>query len=87
MEAPLQDIMSPSPWVKATFHLGSETYPVNANMGILSEQLVSMKAESMSILKDFISKHNVPNDVPDDPDEVSEDDGETLEKPKLKKRK
>ncbi|KAA8549090.1 hypothetical protein F0562_000774 [Nyssa sinensis] len=42
--------------------------------GTLSEQLVSMKEESMGIMKDFITKHNVPNDVPDEPDEVSSED-------------
>lgn len=74
------------PQVKATFHLGSETYSVNADKGILSEQLVTLKEESMSILKAYITKHNVPIDVPDEADEVSEDE-ELAEKPKPKKRK
>ncbi|KAK1304830.1 hypothetical protein QJS10_CPB11g02006 [Acorus calamus] len=52
--------------VKASLRLGSETYTVNASTGILSEQLIAMKEESMSTLKSFITKHNVPNDVPDE---------------------
>lgn len=75
------------PRVKATFHLGSENYSVHASTGVLSEQLVVLKEKSMSVLKDFITKHNVPNDVPDELEEVSEDDAETIEKPKPKKRK
>lgn len=74
------------PQVKATFQLGSETYSVHANKGILSEQLVTLKEESMSILKAYITKHNVPIDVPDEPDEVSEDE-DLAEKPKPKKQK
>ncbi|KAK2970283.1 hypothetical protein RJ640_021745 [Escallonia rubra] len=85
MDSQLQATIFPSPRVKATLRLGSEVYPVHAKEGILSEQLVSMKCESMSILKDFITKHNVPNDVPDEPDELSsEDDGEVTEKPPVK---
>ncbi|XP_063943276.1 uncharacterized protein LOC108208031 [Daucus carota subsp. sativus] len=74
------------PQVKATFHLGSETYSVYANKGILSEQLVALKEESMTILKAYITKHNVPIDVPDEVEEVSEDE-EITEKPKPKKQK
>ncbi|KAF5741529.1 hypothetical protein HS088_TW10G00529 [Tripterygium wilfordii] len=40
--------------VKAMLRLGSETYSVNASKGTLSEQLLLMKEESMSI----------PSDVP-----------------------
>ncbi|CAK9183096.1 unnamed protein product [Ilex paraguariensis] len=96
MEAQLQDEISPNPRVRATLHLGSETYSVHVKKGILSEQLVSMKEESMSILKEFITKHNeesmsilkefitkhnVPNNDPDEPDEISsEDDAEIPEK-------
>lgn len=88
MEAQLQETVSSIPRVKATLCLGSETYCVEANKGFLSEQLVSMKGESMSILKDFIVKHNIPNDVPDEPDEISsEDDGETPEKTPVKSKK
>ncbi|GAA0161607.1 hypothetical protein LIER_17882 [Lithospermum erythrorhizon] len=67
-------IVSPGPCVKATLHLGSETYDVQAHKGILSEQLADMKEQSMSILKGFITKHNVLNDVPDEPDEISSED-------------
>ncbi|KAM7495867.1 hypothetical protein LguiA_020281 [Lonicera macranthoides] len=85
MEAQLQETVSSIPRVKATLRLGSETYCVEANKGFLSEQLVSMKGESMSILKDFVVKHNIPNDVPDEIS--SEDDGETPEKPPVKSKK
>ncbi|KAM7501230.1 hypothetical protein LguiB_000134 [Lonicera macranthoides] len=85
MEAQLQETVSSIPRVKATLRLGSEMYCVEANKGFLSEQLVSMKGESMSILKDFIVKHNIPNDVPDEIS--SEDDGETPEKPPVKSKK
>ncbi|KAG9148238.1 hypothetical protein Leryth_027318 [Lithospermum erythrorhizon] len=72
MEA--QKFVSPGPFVRATLHLGSETYNVQADKGVLSEQVASMKEQSMSILKEFITKHNVPTDVPDEPDEISSDD-------------
>ncbi|EXC31030.1 hypothetical protein L484_021332 [Morus notabilis] len=39
--------------------------------GTLSEQLASVKEESMAILKDYITKYNVPNDVPNEPLEES----------------
>ncbi|KAJ4978109.1 hypothetical protein NE237_008889 [Protea cynaroides] len=82
------DTVPLGPQVKATLCLGSETYYVNATKGILSEQLVSMKAESMSILKDFITKHNVPNDVPDEVVEgSSEEDDEEIEIPPKKSKK
>lgn len=78
----------PKPRVKATLCLGSENYSVNIDKGTLSEQLVSMKEESMSILKDFITKHNVPNDVPDELIESSsEDDTEAPEKTHVKSKK
>lgn len=74
--------------VKVTFRLGSESYSVEANKGSLSEQLVSMKEESMTILKDFITKHNVPHDVPDESLEASSsDEDDTSEKLKSKKTK
>ncbi|KAF5745914.1 hypothetical protein HS088_TW06G00079 [Tripterygium wilfordii] len=67
--------------VKAMLRLGSETYPINAaNKGTLSEQLVLMKEESMSILKDFITRHNVPNDVPDELAETSSEEDEEIPK-------
>lgn len=78
------------PKVKATFGLGSESYSVQANKGSLSEQLVSLKEESMTILKDFITKHNVPHDVPDESLEASSDDDDAddiPEKPQAKSKK
>ncbi|KAI3742811.1 hypothetical protein L1987_60507 [Smallanthus sonchifolius] len=62
--------------VKATLCLGSETHSIKACKGILSEQLVFVKGESMNILKEFITKHNVPNDVPDEISSEDDDDGE-----------
>lgn len=89
MEVQSCETVSPQPRVKATFRLGSETHSIQANKGILSEQLVSMKEESMSVLKDFITKHNVPNEVPDETDDVSseDDDDETTEKVIVKSKK
>ncbi|CAI9102636.1 OLC1v1000935C1 [Oldenlandia corymbosa var. corymbosa] len=75
------------PLVKATFQLGSESYSVMANKGDLSEQLVSMKEQSMSVLKEYLTKHNVPTDVPDEPDEVSSEDDAEIPPVKSKKRK
>uniref|UniRef100_A0A0V0HAE6 Putative ovule protein n=1 Tax=Solanum chacoense TaxID=4108 RepID=A0A0V0HAE6_SOLCH len=87
MNAQMQDALSP-PQVKATFRLGSESYSVEACKGIISEQLISMKEQSMTILKDYITKHNVPNEVPDEPEEFSsEDDGEIPEQPPVKSKK
>lgn len=91
MEAQTEVGAPPKPTVKATLNLGPETYLVNASEGTISNQLVSMKEKSMAILKEFITKHNVPNDVPDEPLEASSDDEEedaeeVLEIP-LKKRK
>ncbi|KAI3676578.1 hypothetical protein L1987_86189 [Smallanthus sonchifolius] len=67
-----------SPVVKATLCLGSETHSIEACKGTLSEQLVFVKGESMNILKEFITKHNVPNDVPDEisSEDDDDDDGE-----------
>lgn len=78
------------PHLKATFRLGSESYSVQANKGSLSEQLVSLKEESMTTLKDFITKHNVPHDVPDESLEASSDDDDAddiPEKPQAKSKK
>lgn len=75
---------------KATLQLGSETYHVQSSTGndILSQQLVAMKEQSMSILKEFITKHNVPNDVPDEPIEGStEDEADEVDKPPKKSKK
>ncbi|KAL0397331.1 UNVERIFIED_CONTAM: hypothetical protein Scaly_0181500 [Sesamum calycinum] len=88
MEAQILSADSPSVLVKATIHLGSETYFAQANKGLISEQLISVKEQSMSILKDFITKHNIPNDVPDEPEEISsEDEDEISPKPPVKKSK
>ncbi|CAK9329487.1 unnamed protein product [Citrullus colocynthis] len=69
--------------------LHDQRYIVNAsNRGTLSEQLISMKEDSMAILKEYRTKHNVPNDVPDELiEEASEDDDETAEKPQVKAKK
>ncbi|CAL9024040.1 unnamed protein product [Prunus brigantina] len=88
MEAQIQESVPCRPQVKVKLQLGSETYSVNRNMGILSEQVVSVKEESMNILKDFITRHNVPNDVTDElVENSSEDDGEIPEKPPVKLKK
>ncbi|CAK7348417.1 unnamed protein product [Dovyalis caffra] len=75
--------------VKTTFKLALETYAVNSCKGdTVSEELVSVKEESLSILQEFITKHNVPNDVPDElAESSSEDAGEVLEKPQVKLKK
>lgn len=90
MEEKLKDSDACKPLVNATLRLGSEVYSVKGSQGILSEQLTAMKEESMSILKNFITNHNVPNDVPDEAIESSsEDDSVALVKPpeRPKKRK
>lgn len=88
MEVQVQDAILPMPQVKTTFCLGSETYSLEAKKGTLSEQLVYVKEESMGILKDFITRHNALNDVPDDPVESSsEEEDEILEKPRMKSKK
>ncbi|KAM1257446.1 hypothetical protein ACFX15_030787 [Malus domestica] len=88
MDAQIQEAVPCRPCIKVEFQLGSETYSVKEHKGILSEQLVSVKEESMRILKDFITRHNVPNDVPDEiVENSSEDDGEILEKPPVKSKK
>lgn len=85
----INNLKSSVPLIKAMLQLGSETFSVEANKGTLSEQLIVMKEQSMSILKNYITKHNIPNDIPDEPEEISsDDDGELSEKPpKSKKRK
>lgn len=82
-----QNIAFPNLLVKATFKLGSETHTVDAKKGGLSEQLVSMKEQSMVVLKDYITKHNASNDVPDEPEEISSDDEGECPPVKSKKRK
>lgn len=80
--------MEPQSHVKVSIHLGSEIYTVSGGTGCLSKQLVSMKEESMNILKDYITKNNAPADVPDEPLEGSSgDEDEISVKPKPKKRK
>lgn len=74
--------------VKLTLHLGSETYTALSGDGLVSEQLTSVKEQSMSILKEFITKNNIPNDVPDDHEEISSDEeDEVAPKPPVKKSK
>ncbi|XP_062108813.1 uncharacterized protein LOC133819556 [Humulus lupulus] len=88
MEVQVQDAVPPTSRVKVSFSLASETYSANANTGILSEQLVSLKEASMGILKDYITKHNVPNDVPDEPLDGSSSENEDVpEKPPVKSKK
>ncbi|CAL0308262.1 unnamed protein product [Lupinus luteus] len=83
METESSDTVHLRPLVKATVQLGIESYSVQAKKGsLLSEQLVSLKEQSMAILKDFITRHNVPQDVPDELLEASsEEDDNILEKP------
>lgn len=74
--------------VKLTLQLGSETYSAFSSDGLVSQQLISVKEQSMSILKEFITKNNIPNDVPDDPEEISSDDeDDAAPKPPVKKSK
>ncbi|KAI4301494.1 hypothetical protein L6164_034769 [Bauhinia variegata] len=90
METQPCEMLPPKSQVKSTFRLGAELYSVQANEGnaSLSEQIVSLKEQSMSILKDFITKHNVPHEVPDDLVEPSsEDEDEFPEKPQEKSKK
>lgn len=78
MEAESCDVVLPKPQVKATLRLGTESYSVQAEKGSLSEQLVSLKEESMIILKEYITKHNVPHDVPDELVETSSEDDDDI---------
>lgn len=87
MDEQLQTSAFTGPLVKATLQLGSETYSVLADKGVLSEQLASMKEQIMGILKNYITEHNVPNDVPDEPEEISSDDDGEIAPVKSKKRK
>lgn len=89
MEVQCGDVIPPKSRVVCTLRLGSEVHSINAiNKDSISEQLVSMKEQSMSILKDFITKHNVPNDVPDDlVESASEEDTDVPEKPLVKSKK
>ncbi|CAL9160480.1 unnamed protein product [Musa hybrid cultivar] len=88
MEGQLNDAVDSKPRVKATLHLGSETFSVCSNAGILSQQLVTMKDQSMAILKDYITKNNAPNDVPDEVIEGSSDESEEdVDNPPKKSKK
>ncbi|KAJ9171732.1 hypothetical protein P3X46_015051 [Hevea brasiliensis] len=89
MEVQAHDAITDGPGVKATLKLGSEIDSVDANKGsTISEELISMKEKSTSALKEFIPKHNVPNDVPDDiVESSSEDEEEIPEKSQLKSNK
>lgn len=61
--------------VKVEFKLGTESYTIDSIKGnTVLDQLVSMKEESMKILKDFITKHNVQDD--DVPDQILSDEEE-----------
>lgn len=87
MEDQLHDALHSEPRVKATLRLGSELFSVNSETGILSEQLAIMKEKSMSILKDYITKHNAPNDVPDALEGSSGDESEEPDNPPKKSKK
>lgn len=76
MEDQHHDALDSKPRVKATFLLGSEKFSVRSDAGILSEQLASMKEQSMAILKEYITNHNAPNDVPDEVIESFSDESE-----------
>ncbi|XP_028800108.1 uncharacterized protein LOC114755402 [Neltuma alba] len=87
MEAESCDAMPLKPLAKATLRLGAESYSVQADNGSLSEQIVSLKEKSMVILKDFITKHNAPQDVPDDLAETSSSEEDGPEKTGAKSKK
>ncbi|CAM0908736.1 unnamed protein product [Alopecurus aequalis] len=80
---------APDPRAKATLVLGAESFAVSSESGaLLSEQPAAMREKSMVILKDYITRHNAPNDVPDEPVEGSSgDEGEVLVKNPPKKSK
>jgi hypothetical protein len=89
MEIESSDAVLPRPQVNATFRLSTESYSVQAiNGSSLSDQLVNMKEQSMAVLKDFITKHNIPQDVPDESLEASsEDDDDVAKKAQVKAKK
>uniref|UniRef100_A0A1D1XHZ9 Coiled-coil domain-containing protein 14 n=1 Tax=Anthurium amnicola TaxID=1678845 RepID=A0A1D1XHZ9_9ARAE len=88
MEDQGNDALTFKPRVKAIMRLGSDSFCVRSGGGMLSQQLVEMKEESMSILKDFIIKHNIPNDIPDEPAEgMSEEESEAVNNPPKKSKK
>jgi hypothetical protein len=65
---------APHPRAKATLVLGAESFAVSSESVTLSEQLAAMREKSMVILKDYITRHNASNDVPDESVEVLSDD-------------
>ncbi|CAJ2668879.1 hypothetical protein L195_g004945 [Trifolium pratense] len=88
METESCDAVLPRSQANATFRLGTESYSVQATNGSsLSEQLVNLKEQSMAALKDFITKHNVPQDVPDESLEASSSDDDDAKKPQVKSKK
>jgi hypothetical protein len=79
----------PHPRAKATLVLGAESFAVSSSeSGKLSEQLAAMREKSMVILKDYITRHNAPNDVPNESIEgLSDEEGEAFAKNPPKKSK
>lgn len=87
MEGELRDVSDSKPKVKATLSLGSEKFSICSDSGILSQQLASMKEQAMTILKEYITKHNAPTDVPDEVVEgSSSDESEELDAPAKKSK-
>ncbi|GJX05559.1 putative 2,3-bisphosphoglycerate-independent phosphoglycerate mutase [Tanacetum coccineum] len=85
MDVHIKNKQDRSPVVKVTICLGSEKHAIESRDGIIPDQLPFVKVES--ILKECITKHNDPNDVPDDAEVLSEyDDGE-IELPVVKSKK
>ncbi|CAE5959587.1 unnamed protein product [Arabidopsis arenosa] len=75
MEIESHDSVPGKNLVKVEFKLGTESYTIDSIKGdTVFDQLVSMKEESMKILKDFITKHNVQDD--DVPDQILSDEEE-----------
>lgn len=91
METESHDSVPAKNLVKVAFRLGTESYTTDANKGdTVLDQLVSMKEESMRILKEFITKHNVPDHhVPDETlsGEESDEDASSIEKCPVKPKK
>ena len=76
--------------VRAVLRLGGESYSIQSQAGaILSQQLAEVKDESMKILKNFMSSHNVPEEVADDlADSSGEDEVHAVDdKPPKKSKK
>nr|GEZ36822.1 hypothetical protein [Tanacetum cinerariifolium] len=85
MDVHIENQHDPSLVVKVMLCLGSEKHAIEYRDGIISDQLVFVKGDSMGILKEYITKHNVPNDVPDDAKILSDDDDGETENSKKKK--